>query len=737
MPTAFESPAWLIAAMPLAVVTAIVIWRNRSFPRLAKILVTLATALLALATGQPHVQRAGDPDDIAVMVDLSASTRNATYRDTKALNQRLAELLGDRPHRVVTFDGQLLEPPSDARVVIAFTDGQVPLPAVAPSAFCVVDPALDRPADARVTSLDVRDEIARATVVNSGPTRTMNWGGGTGPKLETLATGSYSLSTPVTNGDRFIGVLIDNADAWPENDTMTTVAPPPVSLEQWWIGDAAPSQPWTHIPPTSLSADLNALLQAGVIVLQNVPADALTTQQRAALDAYVRQAGGTLVLLGGDRAFAAGGYVGTALDALSPLASYPPTPTVEWTVLTDASGSMASAAPSGGTRFDAAVGAVRAIVAGLPPNDTVTVGSFARDVRWWSTGRPASETSPNGLPPAGIQPNGPTNLAAAMDAFTSLGSTSKSRHVILLTDGGADALDVPAVTERLKATSSTLNVLSIGTGPATASLQQIASATGGTVVSETDPALWQRAASRLLRAAGSAWIERSPVHMRFSDALAPLGEIAITPPWNRTWPRANATIVGTSTVNDPMAAWWSVGAGRAIALAFDGNASLVDGIVQRLARPPRDPRFVVAWADDPTGLRVTIDAVDDNRPINGASLSLNLAGASRTIPQTGPGRYELSTDAPRQPTLATVAHDGQLIARRSLAGHYAPEFAAIGNNYANLRELATRTGGRVVWPNETARLDLPDYSRPASLTPFLAALGAIALSAGLFAWRRG
>ena len=65
--------------------------------------------------------------------------------------------------------------------------------------------------------------------------------------------------------------------------------------------------------------DAAAYLSASVIVLDNVPATALPPAAPQYLQQHVRDLGGGLVILGGDQAFAAGGYVNTPLDAVSPL----------------------------------------------------------------------------------------------------------------------------------------------------------------------------------------------------------------------------------------------------------------------------------------------------------------------------------------------------------------------------------------------------------------------------------
>ena len=99
--------------------------------------------------------------------------------------------------------------------------------------------------------------------------------------------------------------------------------------------------------PEALPTGAAAYLAPAVIVLDDVAADRLSPEQQGRLRQCVRDLGGGLVLLGGGHAFAAGGYPGSALESLSPLASTPPRPTTHWMLLADGSGSMGSAAPAG------------------------------------------------------------------------------------------------------------------------------------------------------------------------------------------------------------------------------------------------------------------------------------------------------------------------------------------------------------------------------------------------------
>jgi hypothetical protein len=189
-----------------------------------------------------------------------------------------------------------------------------------------------------------------------------------------------------------------------------------------------------------------------------------------------------------------------------------------------------------------------------------------------------------------------------------------------------------------------------------------------------------------------------------------------------------------------MAGRWNVGAGQVLSAAFSPAPGEIEAMARLIAQPPRDPRFKIAWQTGPQ-LRIAIDAVDGKTYLNDLSFSLDLAPSlpashsPQPIPQTAPGRYERSLPAPRQPVLAAVRQGEHVLDRQAIAGRYAPEFDAIGNNLANLKELAARSGGEIIPPTQTKSIDFDYPRRQTPLTSWLACAGALLLAAGLIYWR--
>jgi hypothetical protein len=71
-----------------------------------------------------------------------------------------------------------------------------------------------------------------------------------------------------------------------------------------------------------------------------------------------------------------------------------------------------------------------------------------------------------------------------------------------------------------------------------------------------------------------------------------------------------------------------------------------------------------------------------------------------------------------------------------LAGRYPREFDAIGNNRDAMRDLARRTGGRVIDPADMQPLDIKGPLRRIPLTSEFAFVGVAMIALALIHWRR-
>ncbi len=731
----------VLGLIALAAGIGLILRARRAVSATMLALLALGLVALAVAMGEPTI-RWPAKETVRVMVDLSPSTRGAAYRDAKWRDVRLKTLLGNIPHTTTEFESDNSREthfaPAAGTPVVLFSDGQFDLPKSAPATYIVVDPNLEHVDDAAIASLRIVDDRAVAEVVNHGPARSIRFNGAA---AMTVPSGESVQSTTIPSGAVVMTVRVEGQDRWPENDALSIRVPSPPHAVRWWIGESPPNDAWTRFAAAQLPNDANAYLDAGMIVLSNVPADALSLDQQRRLSQYVRDLGGTLVILGGEHAFSAGGYARTMLDDLSPLASTPPSPTTHWIVLVDSSGSMAT--PIGATtRFRAASDAAAQLLLHLPQSDLVSVGGFARGLRWWINGEQVSRVHQS-IPPPDATANGPTNLQAALETIATSADRSLPNELLIISDTDAAISDAATLASNLTNARVRVSVLSIGGAGPNNALEQIASLTKGRFIQQPDAVKWPAMMRDLARSASPEYLLRGTMNVTFSGALSFL------PPrsanlLNRAWLKNGATGAGQTRIKGetiPAAGEWQVGSGRVIAIATGISASDANAVADRFGQLPSDPRLKVSW-DAGSSVNVRVDAQEPNRFLNDLKPTLELispaSGAidSHTIPQTGPGEYQLSLPTPNESMLATIRNDGRILSRFAVAGHYPREFYPLGNDRAAMRKLAEMSGGEVIEPNDNRAIDFHWPPHKVSLAPWLALIGMLSIAGALGAWRR-
>jgi hypothetical protein len=750
----FSSLDWGVAAFVLGV-AAIAIARRRRIdvPAVSGWLMSGGIVLLALAAAGPVWHRSR-PGTIAVMVDLSPSTRGARFRNPDFLRQRLGQLIGDAPFRLIAFgaENRPLDPagpfdempadrtvfsPPNADAIVLFSDARFDLPDRSPPVYVAVDEGLENVADGSVRNLEIRGNSLAATIANTGLPREASFPDSTTP----IGTGTFLVTRPIPDGATAATVKLNPSDLWPENDSLTLAVSPAPASQRWWIGQNPRGDGWRSFAPEQTPVLTEQYLGPAVIVVDNQPAERFTPAQLDCLMQYVRDLGGSLLIVGGDHALAAGGYPGTALEQISPLASSPPTPAMRWLLLADGSGSMAQEIGGGVSRWQAATRAMVNLLPALPPSDPVQIGQFSDAVNWWLGPGTVADAAKATLPPPRLFPYGPTNLEPALTQIAEQADANPPSSLLLLSDCDAQVDHPHELANLLSKKHVRLYVLAIARGSGLETIRRISVESGGTVFEEFDPRQWARSMRKLSQAALPPALVHQPANVFFENGAKSLGKTTVAV-WNRSWLKPDgqrwaAALGGNGEV--PMAGYWRVGSGCVAATAFHPDDRQVDSLASLIAEKPRDPRFSVQLE---TGgrLHVTVDAADAGRFLNDLAITLDLAGNGpkheAALQQTAPGRYEVSVDSPRESQIATLRIADETIDRFAIAGRYPPEFDAVGNDHAAMRKLTQNSGGKIIWPGDSGRIDFhwPPIETPAG--PWLCLIGLILISAGVVNGRR-
>ncbi|MGN6727420.1 MAG: VWA domain-containing protein, partial [Tepidisphaeraceae bacterium] len=612
------------------------------------------------------------------------------------------------------IDHTRLEAPADADAILLLSDGRFTAPSDLPPVYPVIDPALDAVNDGQITDMTaVQGRVIVTAHVRGGERRLHVTGASVQPT--DMSAGEPVAIGQIDPGAKRIVAELDPADAWPENDRMAIAPLPDVPTERWAIGLTVPGL--VSMSAADCPTDVADYLPAACVVLAT---DApLSDRAAATLAAYVDQLGGTLLCVGPAR------RLPPVLRQIVPMTSEPPTARRRWTLLLDASGSMAATDAAGSTRWSVMVQAAEHAVARLPANDWVTVMTFARSTEPIITDATpdAAQRALQAIAPR--EPAGPTGLAAALDSIAASTGAADTR-VLLVSDGDAPLPEAPALAQRLNA--ARVNVFALTTSPS-APVAALAKATGGEQLVREAPADWAAAMDTLSQAGDDTGVRSVTSPGR--DALAGLS--VRMDEATHGYVKASVQLLA-GDAEWPLIATWQSGAGHAVSLVGRPDRDGLLQVVQRLEQRPVDPRFEARW--DAATSRVQITAADATGPLNGLVITLVCGGESIAFDQAAPGQYEAPTPRQAEPSLAVVRLGGRVIARHMLAGRCARDFDDLGNDRGALQALATRTGGAVIGPGNVSPIAFDFVREVRSLTGLWAGAGFACVLGAVGCWVR-
>ena len=482
--------------------------------------------------------------------------------------------------------------------------------------------------------------------------------------------------------------------------------------------------------PAELTPSLADLADYAAVILVNVNARDLSPRKMDALQAYVRDLGGGLTAVGGPQSFGMGGYFGTPLEETLPvnmqIDDQERFPAVSLVLVIDRSGSMA-ATEGGVSKIQlAAEGAVRALEL-LNDFDDMTIipvdeapDAIIGPVTAANRDEAIDQMRRMGAGGGGIFVR--AGLEAASEALAA--SDNEVKHIIVLADG-ADAEQqegVPELISQLTAEGVTVSMVSIGAGPDTNWLQQMAELGNGrfhfTDQAANLPQIFTQETVAIQR---NYVIEERffPTQSATSPVLLGIRE---TPPlygYVGASPKATAHTSLVTHLGDPLLATWQYGLGRSLAwtsdatgrwatdwVRWDGFATFWNQAARWTFGARSEGALDATIRLDGESARLIVDAQSSGRYLNDLSLTANVvdpAGNTQTVvlQQVGPGRYEgaFVPTAEGAYFVGVGAMDGAAGGLQTTAGWvlgYSPEYAALEDNPALLASLAEMTGGRVL-----------------------------------------
>ena len=488
-----------------------------------------------------------------------------------------------------------------------------------------------------------------------------------------------------------------------------------------------------------LPSTLHELVEYDLVVLDDVSGFDMSLEKMEQLERYVRDAGGGIVKLGGERSYSAGGYYDTPVERLLPVTMDIETevriPSLAVTFVIDKSGSMSSRAEGEEKLAIAKVAALSAIEV-LNPLDRVAVLSFDADYEWSVPATEAGNRHTIAETLRVLGAGGSTDLFRALEeAYRGTREqNAKLKHLIVLSDGlSRSDSDYTGLARRIHADGITISTVAFGEDADLALMATIAAQGKGRFYHTEDPRNIPRIfASETLVVSRDLLVEEHVVPLAGypgemlegfdPDAFPPLAG------FQRTWAKAAAQVLLHAREGEPLLAAWRYGLGKSVAFTSDLSGrwgrewvawpefGRFAAQMARWTMRHRGPETLVPsfeWEDG--SARITVDALDrDERFVNHLDLRATVLGPrgearALELPQVAPGRYrgEFAAQPGERYYVNLRGRAGEIEVGPEtfgLALPYSSEYAGLGADLEALSDIAASTGGRLL-PLSNASLD--------------------------------
>ena len=500
-------------------------------------------------------------------------------------------------------------------------------------------------------------------------------------------------------------------------------------------------------PPEKLPASVGPLDSYEAVVMSDADPKMLSTEQKQAIESYVKDLGGGFILVGGENTYGKDGYSETPIEKALPVTfdTKKRPPTIAMVVVIDVSGSMSQG------QLTIAKEAAKAPLKALRNSDRFGVLSFNTGFNWVA---PIQFVSNRAQLNAGIESlyaGGGTNVYTGLNAaFQALkDAPDEVKTVLLLSDGITQPADFQALSTSM--IKSGINVSSIAVGQAAnrelmADIAMWGKGRAYNILSyDRVPQIFiketELALGKTLQEQPFLPILKKSVEafkgIDFAKAPRLLGYVV-------TKPKPTAEVLLTeSWTDEPLLARWQYGLGKSAIFTSDvktrwaaewiewnGYAKFWAQVVRETMRRRNDEQFDFKVTRKGDFAIVSVNAVDKNGQFrNDLQPEVRVIGPDQSVtvldvPQVGPGGYE---------SRLALMHDGTYTFRatgggaagpvRSLEYSYPAEYHFYPPDTQKLRAISNSTGGVFEPKGEEifdARGESTEY--PLSLWPWLSAI---------------
>lgn len=535
-----------------------------------------------------------------------------------------------------------------------------------------------------------------------------------------IAENNRSLAVTFVSGEGKVLIVTGAAE---ESDALVE------ALSQARIGTEV-------ITAEQLPADLKSLSAYDAIVLVNQPAYGFSQQSQQDLRQYVHDAGGGLVMIGGDESFGAGGWIGSPLEDALPVRLDPPQKRQMprgALALVMHSIEMPDGRFYGMKTAEAAVDALsRLDLVGINEYDYRAGGAaWVHKLAEVGDGTAVKRSIRNLT--FGDMPDFAPSLEMALAALSNIEAGAK--HVIMISDGDASMPSSKLLAQFRKAR---ITISTVGVYPHSASdlsrMQQIAEDTGGRYYEVTTSAGLAKIHQIFIKEAQT--VKRSLIWEGdpFNPAVVPLPiesmrGVSAVPAINGYVVAADregpvfVTLRGKE--NDPILASWQHGLGRVVTFTSDASTKWASSWVawgqfrafweqhvRWAMRPSGSATARVVTEKDGDRTRIIVELTDPSgERVNFARFNARVAAPDGTgqdleLREAGMGRYEGTIDTTQPGSYIAGLHyaaphpsgTGTLegFVQAAISRPFADEFRALTDNAPLLQQVAAMTGGQVL-----------------------------------------
>lgn len=503
------------------------------------------------------------------------------------------------------------------------------------------------------------------------------------------------------------------------------------------------------IPAYQFPGSVNELQRYAVVILCNVPAQALSADTMEAINMAVKNMGMGLIMVGGDQSFGPGGYFKTPVEKALPvhmdLRGKKEIPSLGLLLVIDKSGSMSGNA-GGYAKIDLAREAAVQATEVLGPMDQIGVLAFDSAAKWVVKMRKVDDLAAIQDDIATLRADGGTSIYPSLAlAYDTLKKTkTKYKHIILLTDGqSATTGDYYFLARKMEKAGITMSTVAVGDGADTDLLEILAEWGRGryyfTNEAYTIPRIFTKETITALR---SYLVEENftPLKVSGSEILQGISAVPDLQGYVASTVKDSAQLILESHRGDPVLAGWQYGLGRSLAFTSDAGGRWAAGwagwdgynhfwgnmLSWVLPRSQDSSLQMEAYIEGGQGyVKVESDNLTATSLINRATIiTPDLKSQSLELQPTAPGSFAGNFGA-REPGvyLINVQQKKGEETVGSISGgaalSYSPEYSNISRDDSFLQQVATRGGGSVISkPEEAFAENLPPLKGIVELWPW-------------------